>query len=93
MSKYIALTREHWQKHRPRSYSQLKDPEAFFSSLSEEIEEQVTTRQLAIAGDDPPNESYLDKVGRLTEARVTAESDVLREMLPEPETETNPTLA
>jgi len=40
----------------------------------------------ALAGEDLPGEGYLDKLGRLQMARVTAESQALRELaLLEPE--------
>ena len=41
---------------------------------------------LALAGNDPPGEGYLEKIGRLNMARFNAESDLLRTMaLLEPE--------
>ena len=46
-----------------------------------------------LAGDDPPGEEYLDKAGRLGEARHRAEQIVLDEMIllpPEPGTSPSP---
>jgi hypothetical protein len=85
MNKYGAQARAHWEKHLPKSYRKIADAESFFSQLGEVIEDRVDELSQAIAGDDPPQESYLQKVGRLNEARTTAESDALKEMLPEPE--------
>lgn len=93
MNKYGAIAKKHWERHLPSQYEQLTDKESFFSNLGEEISNQVDELSQSIAGDDPPGESYLDKVGRLNEAQLTAESDILREMLPVPEVETAPKLA
>jgi hypothetical protein len=43
---------------------------------------EIITLSLALAGDDPGNEGYLEKVGRLNMARLKAEEQVMREMLP-----------
>lgn len=88
MNKYGAIAKKHWEKHLPSRYAELTDKESFFSNLGEEISTRVDALSQSIAGDDPPHESYLEKVGRLNEAQLTAESDALREMLPEPEAET-----
>jgi hypothetical protein len=79
MNKYGAWAQKHWQKHLPQRYSQLEDPNAFFIQLGEEIEEEVDAVQMTIAGSDPKGETYLQKVGRLNEARMTAESQVMQE--------------
>lgn len=79
MNKYGAQAQKHWQTYLPRRYSQLEDPGAFFTQLGEEIEEEVDAMQMAIAGTDPKGELYLQKVGRLNEARMSAESQVMQE--------------
>lgn len=48
-----------------------------FAEVEQEIEELAET----LAGADPGKETYLHKVGRLTEARQRAESQVLRERI------------
>ena len=79
MNKYAAQAEKHWQKYLPHRYSQLEDPKAFFTQLGEEIEAEVDALQMAIAGADPQGETYLEKVGRLNEARMSAESQVMQE--------------
>jgi hypothetical protein len=77
----------HWKRWLPMRFSQIKDPEAFFTALGEEIEARKQELTLAIAGDDPQNETYMEKVGRLGEAELTAEGQALQELAlldPEP---------
>jgi hypothetical protein len=72
-------------KYLPTRFAAIKNPESFFSDLGDLIEERVEELRDVIAGDDPPAETYLNKLGRLNEATQSAESEVLREMLPPPE--------
>lgn len=87
MNRYGRLAQQHWAKWRPDQLSQIPDPETFFTELGEEAETQIQALEISLAGDDPGGEDYLQKVGRLRNARMTAESQVLREMVllePEP---------
>lgn len=85
MNRYGATAQKHWQQFLPQAYTQIRDPQTYFSDLGEQIEDQVIELMWALAGDDPPGEGYLKKVGRLNMARLQAEERVLAEMLPEPE--------
>jgi hypothetical protein len=94
MNRYGQLAKRHWQQVDPERYSTIPDPEDFFSTLGEEVENRVQELQDQLAGPDPPSESYLEKVGRLNMARLQAEEVVLSEMVlipsrsePEPEEE------
>lgn len=87
MNRYGRLAQQHWAKWRPNQLRQIPDPETFFTDLGQEVETQIEALEITLAGDDPGGEDYLEKVGRLRMARVTAESQVLREMVllePEP---------
>jgi hypothetical protein len=87
MNHYGRTAQMHWRQWLPTRYSRITDPETFFTALGEEIEQEVQALSLALAGNDPPNETYLEKLGRLNMARLNAESQVLREMAllsPEP---------
>jgi hypothetical protein len=81
MNRWGRKAREHWQQHRPGQYGQIPDPQAFFTRLGEDVSAEINSLALALAGDDRPGEGYLDKVGRLRTARLTAQEHVLREML------------
>ena len=65
MNKYGRQAQEAWKAVSPTRYSQIQDPEDFFTKLGEEAQEQVDGLLLKIAGPDPQGEGYLEKVGRL----------------------------
>jgi hypothetical protein len=86
MNQYGLKAQEHWKRWLPKRYSQLGDPDSYFSNLGEEIQQRIEELSEALAGQDPPNEDFMITLGRLNMARQTAESQVLREMaLLEPE--------
>ncbi len=99
VNRYGRLAQDHWTKWRPNQLRQIPDPEYYFTSLGEEVEQQIEELATTLAGDDPGGEDYLDKLGRLRMARLNAESRVLAEMVllpPEPghpqaETDDTPT--
>jgi hypothetical protein len=89
MNQYGTRARQHWQKYLPTQFQQLDDPDSFFSNLGEQIAQRVESLAEDLAGDDPPGEGYMDKLGRLNMARRDAESQIMREMAllePEPAT-------
>jgi hypothetical protein len=80
MNRYGTTARDHWKRWLPHRYSQLEDHESFFAELGEEIAARVDDLAHAIAGDDPPGEAYLQKLGRLNMARLNSEAQALQEM-------------
>lgn len=96
MNQYGTMAREHWARWLPGRYSQIQNPDSFFTALGEEVAQQIGDLMLDLAGDGPPGEDYLAKVGRLNMARQQAEELVLAERVllpPEPgvtETGENP---
>ena len=95
MNQYGSQALRYWKEYLPERYAQIEDPTEFFTNLGAEMAQQVDELSWAIAGQDPPGESYLEKVGRLNHARLAAEEEVMREMLPasEQEDETDATAA
>jgi hypothetical protein len=89
MNKYAHMAIRHWQKTDPERYQTIAETEreAFFSQLGERAESEIQQLQDRLAGPDPPNESYLQKVGRLNMARLQAEEIVLPQLIliPAPE--------
>jgi hypothetical protein len=86
MNRYGEIARQHWQQWLPKRYRALENPTQFFTNLGEEISTRIHEVSQALAGEDPPAEQYLQKLGRLNMARANAESQVLRELaLLEPE--------
>jgi hypothetical protein len=85
MNQYGTLALRHWQRARPAELAMIEDQESFFTQLGEEVAAEILRRSDALAG--PMSEDYLANLGMLNEARATAESEVLRELVftePEP---------
>jgi hypothetical protein len=87
MNRYGARAMRHWQEFDPERFAAIEDPQAFFTTLGAEVEQEIETLVAAIAGPDRVGETYLEKVGRLNMARFNAESDILRErvLIPSPD--------
>ncbi len=81
MNRYGDLAKRHWQETDPARYATIADPEAFFTSLGEEVEQEIQELADRLAGPDQPQEAYLDKVGRLNMTRLQAEERILAEMV------------
>jgi hypothetical protein len=90
MNHYGIQAMQHWRRWLPARYATISNPEEFFEDLGRQVQSEIAELSPQLAGDDPPGESYLDKVGRLNMARTRAEEIVLRERVllePEPDTE------
>lgn len=86
MNTYGKFAQNAWKTLAPSQYESIVDPDAWFTNLGEEAENSVDSLQVQIAGHDSPGETYLEKVGRLTAAKMQAEEIVRAEMLtPQPE--------
>jgi hypothetical protein len=82
MTKFSGIAQAHWEKHRPDEAATMTP--ADYAQIGADIASQVEILAEAIVAPPAPGETYDQVVARLTTARMTAESDVLREMLPEP---------
>lgn len=80
MNRYGDIASRHWEQWLPKRYRELENPTQFFTNLGEEIATRVHELSEALAGDDPPGEQYLAKLGRLNMTRANAESQALREL-------------
>jgi hypothetical protein len=88
MNHYGQIALDHWAKWLPAQFATIQNKDSFFSGLGSRAESRIDELALSFAGNDPPGETYLAKVGRLGEARHRAEQIVLSEMIlldPEPE--------
>jgi hypothetical protein len=90
MNQYGIQARDHWARWLSARYATIQDPDAFFTVLGTEAATRIGDLMMDLAGDDPPGEEYLVKMGRLNMARLRAEEIVLPELiLLEPETGTD----
>ncbi len=90
MNRYGVMAHKHWQRWLPAQYAAIEDPGSFFSDLGSRAEARIDVLADQIAGDDRPGEGYLQKAGRLGQARRTAGEMVLTDMIlldPEPGTD------
>ncbi len=60
MNQYGRMAQRHWQLWLPNRYSQIQNPETSFADLGTEVEQQIVDVSLALAGDDPPEEGFLE---------------------------------
>ena len=81
MNMYGERARDFMRLHSPTRLSTIPDPQAFFTSLGEEIASQVEELEEALAGPAPPEEGYVERMGRLGMARLMAEERVLSELV------------
>ncbi len=87
MNHYGAMAQRHWARWLPSQYAMIQNPERYFTDLGERASDRIAELADEFAGDQPPGEEYLDRVGRLGQARRQAEEIVLHEMIllePEP---------
>ncbi|WP_440581098.1 hypothetical protein [Streptomyces sp. PT19] len=83
MNQYGRLAQQHWQELRSGRIAEIDDPEAFFTELGSDVQDDVRVRWTverlnapAVAG-----ESFLERAGRLQHLRHEAEGEVLRELV------------
>jgi hypothetical protein len=81
MNQYAAQAQRHWQTFLPRRYATLSDPSSYFSTLGQQAAEQIEDRTRQLAGPDQPGEGYLDKLGRLNNAKMRAEEEILPQLI------------
>ena len=94
MGRLAQMVERHYQEFLPTAYAAIPESKrpAFFLAKEDEAEEAIDSLTDSLAGPDPTDETFLDKRARLTVARSTAESTVIREtLLPPPEQPSEPT--
>ncbi|MFB7836045.1 hypothetical protein [Streptomyces sp. NPDC056056] len=83
MNQYGRIAEQHWQDHRPQRVAELTNPEEFFTDLGvdvqREVQERWTSQRMAVSA--LVGESYLERLGRLTQSRWEIEGEVLRELV------------
>jgi hypothetical protein len=85
MTSVLAAQAQAWyQKYLPQVYDKIDDKAAYFQRLAEQAQEQIAQLTDALAGPDQPGETYLAKLGRLTQAQHAATEKVTREFLLSP---------
>jgi hypothetical protein len=82
-SPLAALAEQWYQQYLPQAYDGMSPTEraTFFGTLGEQAAQEIEQVSEALAGDDPPNETFEEKAGRLNAARAQATELVMRQTL------------
>lgn len=81
MNNYGQQAMDHWRTVAPARFAEIENPQTFFDQLGERILTRVSELSSSLEGPDLPDETYLQKVGRLRMARLQAEEVVLSELV------------
>ncbi|MFE1781111.1 hypothetical protein ACFW9F_00590 [Streptomyces sp. NPDC059506] len=83
MNQYRRRAQQHWEEFRPGLIAEIDDPEAFFTELGTDVQDEVRGRWTAERLNAPAvaGESFLERAGRLQHLRHDAEAEVLRELV------------
>ncbi|MGO2821670.1 MAG: TnpV protein [Brachybacterium tyrofermentans] len=82
MNKYAALLRRQWEIADPTFVQSLGDPTEHFSQLGNQVNDEILELLPCLEGIDQAGETYLQKVSRLSAAKLQAEEIVLAEYQP-----------
>jgi hypothetical protein len=81
-NRYGVLAERHWRRWLPRRVGQLDDPDDFFSALGEEAASRIADLTAHLSGGaEPPGETALERMFRLSAAEEAAEEIVVSEMV------------
>ena len=72
---------ETMQNHDPKSFSEIQNPEAYFSTLGTQIQEQIEIMMPQLLPPRTADQSTLDVLGGINMARVRARELVYQEMI------------
>ena len=86
-SPYAARALQHYQTHLPNRFAKLTQPETFFNELGQQIATRVQMVEESLIGGQASTGSFLSNFAARQTARMQAEDEVLREMLPTEETD------
>jgi hypothetical protein len=75
------LAQQWYQQYLPQAYQGIADKATFFGTLGEQAAQEIEQVATALAGDDPPGETFQNKIGRLQAAQQAATELVMRQTL------------
>lgn len=86
MNHYGVLALRHWQNTKPQELAKIENPQQYFADLGEQVAAEARRRAEAL--ESAMGSDFVANLRMLNEARATAESEVLRELVyTEPETD------
>lgn len=93
MNTYGTRAMQYWRTWLPLRFAQIQDPQGFFASLGEQVEDLICSGCLDWQGRDRAmlnRSDYLTRVGQLTAIRASVTEVVMADMVylePEPQTQ------
>ena len=81
MNRFGRMAMEHWRRHRPLAFSQIAAPQEFFTSLGEQVADQIDEISERLLADSQPMTDFMSEVARREQAQRTAEEMVLSELI------------
>lgn len=81
MGRFATMAESHWRRHLPEAYSRIADKPAFFEEIEGEAINQLEATESHLRGEDPPDETFGDRLRRFGQARAVAEEIVIREVV------------
>lgn len=72
---------ETMKNHDPKSFSEIQDPETYFSNLGKQIQNQIEILMTQYLPPRTPEQSTLDVLGGINMAKMRARGKVYQEMI------------
>lgn len=81
MNSYGTQAMTYWREQRPHEFQAIQNPTAHFTAMGEEMQQMVSDLAAQLEGSASEQESYLDRVARIRNARAQAEELMREEFL------------
>lgn len=83
VNQYGRLAQQHWQVHRPGSIAEIDDPEAFFTELGGDDQDEVRARWTTSRLTEPAvfGKFYIERAHHFQQPSHETEREVLRELM------------
>jgi len=81
LDRYARMAHDHMRTYLPGRFSQIDDPEAYFTDLGAQVSDQVEEMWAAMTAQAPPEEGFLERAGRFNRSWMAAEEVVLADLV------------
>ncbi|WP_157545937.1 hypothetical protein [Hamadaea tsunoensis] len=77
MNRYGALAMKHWREEFPNRFSQIEDPQRFFTELGAQVSTEIADLAAELAAQEPSSGTFLANLGNQRTSTSRAEEIVL----------------
>jgi len=77
MNRYGKMAMDHWRDAFPDRYRQIEDPDSFFTTLGQEVANQIADLETTLAQQETSTDSFMSNLGQARTAHAQAEEIVL----------------